>query len=313
MLLTRRTLLKALGSLGFTGTAFGGYALAEPFRTNVTTYALTPPGWPPGLKLKLAVLADIHAVSPWVTAERIERLVDETNALGADAILLLGDYVVGHRLGRFGSPVPHDAWGRALGRLKAPFGVHAVLGNHDWWEDRAVQMRESGPVPAAVTLEKYGIPVFENKAVRFEKDGKPFWIAGLGDQWAYWPKSDRYSDFVKDGKIGYRGVDDLPGTLARVTDDAPVILMAHEPDIFPQVPQRVSLTLSGHTHGGQVRLLGFAPIVPSKFKRRYVYGHIVEDNRHLIVSGGIGCSGLPVRFGSPPEIVVVDLGASPAA
>jgi predicted MPP superfamily phosphohydrolase len=56
--------------------------------------------------------------------------------------------------------------------------------------------------------------------------------------------------------------------------------------------------------------LGFAPIVPSKFKRRYVYGHVVEENRHLIVSGGIGCSGLPVRFGSPPEIVVVDLGAS---
>jgi predicted MPP superfamily phosphohydrolase len=89
--------------------------------------------------------------------------------------------------------------------------------------------------------------------------------------------------------------------------------MAHEPDIFPQVPRRVAVTLSGHTHGGQVRLLGYAPIVPSKFKDRYVYGHIVEEGRHLVVSGGIGCSGLPVRFGSPPEIVVVELGMNAAA
>lgn len=305
---TRRQFLKAVAALGFTGTAFGGYALAEPFRERITTYALTPPGWRNGLKLRLAVLADLHAVEPWVTAQRIARLVDETNALGADAILLLGDYVVGYRLGRFGTPVPHSAWASELARLKAPLGVHAVLGNHDWWEDREVQMRETGPVPAGLALQAVGIPVYENDAVRLEKDGHAFWIAGLGDQWAYWPKPERYADFVRHGKIDYRGVDDLPATLAKITGDAPVILMAHEPDIFPQVPARVALTLSGHTHGGQVRIFGFAPIVPSKFKGRYAYGHIVEEGRNLIVSGGIGCSGLPVRFGSPPEIVVVDLG-----
>lgn len=311
-MITRRQFFKALAALGFSGSAFGGYALAEPFRDTVTSYVLTPPGWPKGLSLRLAILADIHAVEPWVTAERIERFVDQTNALGADAILLLGDYVVGYRLGRFGTPVPHSAWATALGRLQAPLGVHAVLGNHDWWEDREVQRSEQGPVPARRALEAVGIPVYENKAQRFEKDGHAFWLAGLGDQWAFWPKPERYSDFVRHGKIDYRGVDDLPGTLAQVTDDAPVILMAHEPDIFPEVPKRVSLTLSGHTHGGQVRLFGYAPIVPSKFKSRYVYGHIVEDERHLIVSGGIGCSGLPVRFGSPPEIVVVELGGPTA-
>ena len=75
------------------------------------------------------------------------------------------------------------------------------------------------------------------------------------------------------------------------------------------MPHRVSLTLSGHTHGGQVRVLGFSPMVPSRFGNRYAYGHIVEDNRHLIVSGGLGCSILPVRFGVPPEIVMVDLAA----
>jgi predicted MPP superfamily phosphohydrolase len=88
--------------------------------------------------------------------------------------------------------------------------------------------------------------------------------------------------------------------------------MAHEPDIFATVPRRVSLTVSGHTHGGQVRLAGFAPIVPSKYGRRFTYGHIVEDERHLIVSGGLGMSGLPIRFGVPPEIVIVDLGSAPA-
>ena len=305
---TRRDVIKGLTVMGLGGTAFGGYALAEPFRQTVKQYALTPPGWPGGLKLRIAVLADIHAIDPWVSAERIAGIVEATNAVEADAILLLGDYVCGHRLGRFGKAVPHSAWAGALGKLKAPLGVHAVLGNHDWWEDYEVQVREKGPVPAGLALEAAGIPVYENKAVRLMKDGKPFWIAGLGDQWAFWPKKKNYDQFFRRGKIDYRGVHDLPGTLAQVTDDAPVILMAHEPDIFPEVPARVSLTLSGHTHGGQVRVLGYSPLVPSRFGTRYIYGHVDEDGRNLIVSGGLGMSALPIRFGSPPEIVVVELG-----
>jgi predicted MPP superfamily phosphohydrolase len=74
------------------------------------------------------------------------------------------------------------------------------------------------------------------------------------------------------------------------------------------VPQRVSLTLSGHTHGGQFRLFGRSPVVPSRFGNRYAYGHIVEGGRKIIISGGLGCSIAPVRFGVPPEIVVIDLG-----
>ena len=105
-------------------------------------------------------------------------------------------------------------------------------------------------------------------------------------------------------------MDDLEGTLAKVTDGEPLLLMAHEPDIFPKIPERVSLTLSGHTHGGQVRFFGYSPVVPSRYKNRYAYGHIVEDNRHLIESGGLGCSNVPVRLGSPPEIDILELGAS---
>ena len=275
---------------------------------NVTRYSLTPPNWPKDLKLKLAIVADIHACDPWMSLARVRQIVARTNALGADAILLLGDYIAGNRLSKFANPIPHDEWAAELAQLKAPLGVHAVLGNHDWWEERAVQVRRSGPVKSALALKNVRIPVYENDVVRLEKDRQPFWIAGLGDQWAFWPRDENYAEFVSGGKVAYEGVHDLPGTLAKVTDEAPIILMAHEPDIFPDVPARVALTLSGHTHGGQIRLGSFAPVVPSKFGRRYTYGHIVEDNRNLIVSGGLGCSVLPVRFGSPPEIVVVDLG-----
>ena len=312
-MLTRRDILKALAAFGVTGTAFGGYALAEPFRDIVTRYSLTPAGWPPNLKLRLAVIADLHACEPWMSLARIEELVAQTNSLNPDATLLLGDFVAGHRIARFGKPVPHGDWATALAGLKAPLGVHAVLGNHDWWEDAEIQKLRKGPVSAGLALEAAGIPVYENKAVRLIKNGKPFWLAGLGDQWAFWPKPHEYQKFKSRGKRDYTGVDDVPGTLAQVTDDAPVILMAHEPDIFPDIPARVALTISGHTHGGQVRLFGYAPVVPSRFHNRYVYGHIVEDNRNLIVSAGLGLSGYPIRFGAPPEIVLVELGSGGVA
>lgn len=307
-MISRRDVLKALASFGIGTTAFGGYAVAETFRQNVTRYALTPPDWTPGLKLRLAILADLHVCDPWMSGDRLDSIVDQTNALGADAVLLLGDYVVSHRMLRFSSTVSVGRWATSLSHLKAPLGVHAVLGNHDWWDDIEVQRRRAGPTRAGRALDAVGIPVYENKAVRLVKDGLPFWIAGLGDQWAFWPTSGEYAAFVKRGRKDYTGVDDLPGTLRQVSDDAPVILMAHEPDIFPEVPKRVALTLSGHTHGGQVRIFGYAPVVPSKFKSRYAYGHIIEDDRSLIVSGGLGVSGFPIRFGSPPEIVVVELG-----
>ena len=155
-------------------------------------------------------------------------------------------------------------------------------------------------------LRKAGIPVYENDARRLSKDGQPFWLAGLGDQWAF----QRGARGRKRGRNWTRGIDDLPATMALIKDDAPVILMMHEPDAFPSVPARVALTLAGHTHGGQVVLGGYPLIVPSRYGRRYAYGHIVEEWRHLIVSGGLGCSMAPVRFGVPPEIVVIELGGA---
>ncbi len=283
-----------------TGVVSSAYAVViEPFyRLRVKRYALTPPGWPPGFKLKLAILADIHACQPWMSGERVQRIAEMTNELDADAILLMGDFIASHR---FQVQEDYAAWAGALKTLKAPLGVHAVLGNHDWWQDREAMLRGKGPTLVGEALTKVGIPVYENDAVRLEKDGKPFWLAGLGDQIAFVP--------VKGWQNPPQGIDDLDATLAKVTDDAPVILMAHEPDIFPDVPARVALTLSGHTHGGQLNIFGFRPIVPSRFgRRRFAYGHVVERNRNIIISGGLGCSVIPARIGSPPEIVVVELG-----
>ena len=303
-MISRRKILQGLGAFIAGGVGLGGYAFGiEPWWVGITRYRVSPPGWPPGLKLKLAVLADIHTSEPWMPVSRVESLVERANALGADAILLLGDYTTGHRMVH--RAVPDVEWARALARLKAPLGVHAVLGNHDWWNDRDVQMRMVGPPKCRPAMERAGLKVYENDVLRLEKNGQPFWIAGLGDQWAFYRNRGR----KRSDRFGYIGVDDLDGTLAKVTDDAPVILMAHEPDVFPRVPQRVSLTLSGHTHGGQVQFFGYAPVVPSRYGRRFLYGHIVEDDRHLIVSGGLGCSGLPVRFGRPPEILTVEVGA----
>ncbi len=282
---------------GVVTSAYG--VIIEPFfRLRVKHYSLTPPRWPKGMKLRLALVADVHACLPWMSAERVKRIVETTNGLGADATLLLGDYVASHR---FQSPEDPKAWATALAGLKAPLGVHAILGNHDWWDDDEAMARQAGPTYIHRELLAAGIRIYENDAVRLEKDGRPFWLAGLGDQIAFVPVRG-----WRDPRG--RGVDDLPGTMAKITDDAPVILMAHEPDIFPRVPERVSLTLSGHTHGGQISLFGWTPVVPSRYGARYAYGHKVEENRHLIVSGGLGCSIVPVRIGSPPEIVVVDLG-----
>jgi predicted MPP superfamily phosphohydrolase len=301
--ITRRQLFQGIGATAAGGVGFAGYALAEPLGTTVTNYRLSPPRWPVGLSVKLAVIADVHACKPWMDVERIEGIVADANSLQPDCVLLLGDYVAGKRMGSYSEPVAHKDWAGALGELKAPLGVHAVLGNHDWWEDDDAQERRCGPTKAGLALQNAGITLHENTSVRLQKNGSPFWIAGLGDQWAFWPKRWTHE------KTYYDGIDDLAATLALVTDDAPIVLMAHEPDIFPQVPDRVALTIAGHTHGGQVRVLGYAPFVPSRFGTRYVYGHVVEDGRNLIVSGGLGCSGLPMRFGSPPEIVMIELSA----
>jgi predicted MPP superfamily phosphohydrolase len=285
----RRVIAGAVGLIGASAVATAGYAAGiEAQSLVVTRYALNPRGWPAGRKLSITVIADVHAGGPDMTLAHIRRMVDTANLLRSDLIVLLGDYTAQNRIADM--PVPYRDWSGELARLSAPLGVWAILGNHDWWNDLE-QVRR--------TLADVHIPVLENDVVMLGADGQRFWLAGLGDQIAY-----------RLGRGRFRGVDDLPGTLTQIKTDDPVILLVHEPDIFPSVPPRVALTLAGHTHGGQIRVPLIWPVfVPSRYGARFAYGHIIEDDRHMIVSGGLGTSFVPARLGVPPEILRVELGA----
>ena len=171
------------------------------WRQRVTRYDLKLRRWPAELPLTVAVISDLHACKPWMEIERIQSIVEQTNELNADVIVLLGDFVAGLRYYRTGL-VGADEWAKALTGLKAPLGVHAILGNHDWWEDRAAQANGHGPTFSRLALERAGIPVYENDVVRLTKSGRHFWLAGLGDQLAFQATRRRYP--------GRRiGVDDL--------------------------------------------------------------------------------------------------------
>ncbi len=298
-MISRRAFFRSIGGLSAAGVSTAAYGVGvEPERLRVTRYHLTPKPWPADFPLRIAVVADIHACDPWMSVERIAGIVERTNALNADLIVMLGDYVAGHHhVTRF---IPAPEWAAVLAGLKAPLGVHAIMGNHDYWDDRNAQRLLRGPTVAHRALEAAGIPVYENDAVRLTKDGRAFWLAGLGDQLAFLPAAHKR-------RVVHLGADDLAATLAKVTDDAPVILLAHEPNIALRVPSRVALQLSGHTHGGQVRLLGWSPAVQPQHGVRLAYGHF-RLKCDVIISGGLGCSIVPMRVGVPPEIVEVALG-----
>jgi predicted MPP superfamily phosphohydrolase len=295
-MLTRRKIIMGAGASLAGGLGLTGYAGAvEPMlRLDVAEYRLAPRGWPRDFALTIAVLADIHAVEPWMSAERIRQIAALTDTLGADIVLLAGDYESGlTRLHRFTRKVAMPDCAAALSILNPPLGVHAVLGNHDFITPDADNVRRA--------FASHGIPILDNRAVRLTKEGRPFWLLGLDDQLADRPGAQR------------RGRHDLPGTLRQMRDDAPAILLAHEPDIFPQVPARVALTIAGHTHGGQVSLPLVGPVfTPFEHGRRYVYGHFSEAGRDMVISAGLGMSLLPVRFGRPPEIVLIRLGQGSA-
>ena len=291
--LSRRRLLK--GGLGLAGAAglvmpsTAAYAAAQAANELIVTdYRPVPPAWPDAHRLSITVIADLHAGGPNMGLARVRQVVDAAQALNSDLIVILGDYFATHRF--VTERVPHAAWAAEFGRLQARLGVYSILGNHDWWYDLAGVRR---------ALAGVRIPILENDAVLLDDRGRRFWLAGLGDQLAHWL-----------GPSQFEGIDDLPGTLKRVTTGDPVILLAHEPDIFTRVPPRVALTLAGHTHGGQILLPFIEPVwAPSQYGARFAYGHIVEQGRHMIVSGGLGCSKVPLRLGMPPEIVRVTLGA----
>jgi uncharacterized protein len=256
----------------------------EPASTVIRHVNLAVPGWRAEHGgLKVALLTDLHVGAPHMSLGRLREVVGRVNGESPDLVIITGDFVIGgqdHEGGVVGGTlVEPEPIAAELKSLSAPLGVYAVLGNHDHWYDGARVAR---------ALRGAGLKVLENESVRIERGGRAFWLAGIEDLWTRRP--------------------DIEGALRQVGPDDPVILFTHNPDIFPQVPARVSLTLAGHTHGGQVNLpLVGRPVVPSRFGQRYAFGHVVEGGRHLYVSGGVGTSIIPVRFRVPPEIVILQL------
>ena len=203
----------------------------------------------------------------------IARAVAALNAEAPDLVCVLGDFV--DRKAPFARALAPTAVAAPLGALRAPLDVLAVLGNHDWY---AGARRIASAVTAA------GIGVLEDEARRVAPG---LWVAGVGD--------DRT-----------RGAD-VERALAAVPEDAAVILLSHDPDVFPRVPARVAVTLSGHTHGGQINVPGLPLRLPSRYGQRYAHGLIEEGGRHLLVTSGTGTSGIPVRLRRPPEVVILRL------
>ena len=290
---TRRRLLAASG--GVVGSSLVGTAAyaggVEARSLAVTRYAPQPPAWPSGHRLSITVIADIHAGGPNMTVSHVRRMVDTANELKSDLVVLLGDYIATYRF--VDVRMPNRIWAAELARLTAPLGTWAVLGNHDWWHD---------PSGIRTSLTAVGIPVLENDAV----------LLGPDRRYRICSEVSRYQRAYRLVAGTQRsGVDDLPRTLSQIRTGDPLVLLAHEPDIFAPLPERIAFTLAGHwLHGGQIRLpLIWPAFVPSKYGARYAYGHVVEDGRHLIVSGGLGTSFIPARLGMPPEVVQVVLGA----
>jgi predicted MPP superfamily phosphohydrolase len=201
-------------------------------------------------------------------------MVAAVNAASPDLVALLGDYVDPHVIG--GRRIDPAEVARRLAVLRAP--AVAVLGNHDWHHEGQT---------VATALRHAGLTVLENDAVALEVRGGPLHVAGVADA--------RH----RDARVGT--------TLRNVPADVPILLLAHDPDVFPYVPERVSLTLAGHLHGGQIDLPLIRRLMPTRHGSRFKEGHVVEGGRHLFVSRGVGETGLPIRVRAPAEVPILRL------
>lgn len=251
----------------------------EPNRLVVHQDTIQIDNWPAELSgLRIALIGDIHTDNRFIDAKKLQKIVELTNGQNPDLVVLLGDYIQGGRKDA-GHRVEPEITAAQLKNLKAPLGVYAVLGNHDWWYN-GEKVRSA--------FESEGIPILEDEAKELNWHGKSFWLVGLADLWTR-PQHIQQS-------------------IAKAPSGSTVIALTHNPDIFPNLPQSVPLLLAAHTHGGQVNLpLIGTPVVSSRFGPKYTAGHVYENGHHLYVTTGIGTSIMRVRFRVPPEIVILTI------
>lgn len=265
-----------LGAAALT-TTLGGYALVvEPNRLEVRTEVVALPSWR-GVPLRVALVADLHVGCPSVDVARAAEIARRVQDEHPDVVLLLGDYQVNGVLG--GERVPVSAWAPAFGAVDAPLGVWAVLGNHDWWND-ADATREA--------LQDAGIAVLDNEGALIRAGASGVWLAGVGDA------------------LTRHAAPEV--ALAGAPADADILAMTHGPEVAATLGGRADLLVAGHTHGGQVNL---PSVTTGLLGPMSWYGSRAVAGQPVWVTGGIGTSVLPIRFGRPPEVVVLEVRATP--
>jgi len=269
--LTGRQTEKPLRTLALNLSEAARSAFSEPFRLTVEHQPIYLPRLPRSFDgFRIVQLSDIHH-SPFTSVKQIERAVETANSLQPDLIALTGDYVSKER--RYAAPCAE-----LLGTLRARHGVFAVLGNHDHWTDAAL---------ITDLFRAEGITVLVNQGMRFEKDGAAFWLAGVDDTMV--------------------GLEDLSLALAGASEDEMKLLLAHNPVILRKAARAgVDLVLSGHTHGGQVSLRSERNETAHP-RRRKLKGLARQGETQIYITRGLGTVVLPVRFGCPPEVSLLEL------
>jgi uncharacterized protein len=234
--------------------------------------------WPQWSRpLRIAFLSDFHTGSHSDDVARLNLIIDEAASITPDLALFGGDYVNMQPFG--GGRVPPRTIAAILSRLEAPLGRFAILGNHDYvYDERAV----------ADALQDHGITVLNHNSCSMRFQNHSIDIIGVPD--AHVTSAETYS------------------LLTGLSPDKPTIVLAHDPVWFAHLPAGPHLMLAGHTHGGQIRLPGIGIVRnATKAPLRWSHGLIEESGQYLYVTSGIGTSGLPVRWGVPPEFAVLDM------
>lgn len=262
-------------------------------------YAIASPRWQ-AAPLRIAVISDLHIGAPWTPLDHLSHWVTQVNALAPDVIIQAGDLLLDRKMRPFSRPAAAHEITEHLRALSAPLGVWSVMGNHDWTDCDLARQSAGQRNSVIEALEAAQLPVLENRAMAVMHDGQEIWLVGLGSQMG------RRFDLGR----GAMGNHDHEAAFRDVPDGASAILLAHEPDIFETHDSPVALQISGHTHGGQIAPFGWRPYVPSRYGARYAHGHHRKGARHLVVSGGLGYSGVPLRLGVPPEIVLIHISST---
>ena len=277
-------IVKRLAAPGLLAGGLGGvYTLYEAKRPEVSRVELALRHLPAAFDgLTVAFLSDTHH-GPYVPLSYLAEVVEMTNALRPDVVLLGGDYVQRRKgLRRFRRARNEEIINGigVLGALRAPEGRFAVLGNHDY---------RTNPALIRSTLVANDFTDLTNAGVSLQRGDARLWIAGVDDSRTGQPR--------------------LGLALAGVGPEDACLLLTHNPDYVEYIRDpRVDLVLSGHTHGGQVYLPFYgAPITSSSFGQKYRAGLVQAPRARVYVSRGIGTISLPVRFCCPPEIVLLTL------